>query len=102
MSNVVELTLFYLKREVSVPDFLLASDKFQNEFISMQKGYISRKLLVNGETWTDLVVWETMEDVKNATKIIYENAAALEYIAFIDDEKSSDEDILYYSVEKSY
>ena len=102
MSNIVEFSPFYLKREVSISEFLLASDKFQSEFISMQKGYISRKLLVNGETWTDLVVWETMEDVKNATKIIYENAAALEYITFIDDEKSSDEDILYYFVEKNY
>ncbi len=102
MSNVVELSPFYLKREAAISEFLLASDKFQSEFISMQKGYISRKLIVNGEMWSDLVVWETMEDVKNATKIIYENAAALEYIAFIDDEKSSDEDILYYSVEKSY
>lgn len=102
MCNIVEFAPFCLKREVSIPDFLLASDKFQSEFISLQKGYISRKLLVNGEAWTDLVVWETMEDAKNAAKMIYENAAAWEYIAFIDDEKNSDEDIFYYSVEKSY
>ena len=43
-----------------------------------------------------------MSNYEKVKKIIYENAAALEYIAFIDDEKSSDEDILYYSVEKSY
>ncbi len=102
MCNIVEFAPFCLKKEVSIPDFLLASDKFQSEFISLQKGYISRKLLVNGEAWTDLVVWETMEDAKNAAKMIYENAAAWEYIAFIDDEKNSDEDIFYYSVEKSY
>ena len=71
MSNIVELASFYLKKEVSLPDFFQVSDKFNNEFLSVQKGYISRKLLVNGEKWLDLVIWETMEDAQNAVKEFY-------------------------------
>ena len=68
MSHIVELVSFNLKKDVSVPDFLLVSDKFNQDFMSGQKGYISRKLLVKGDTWTDLVLWESIEDAKNAAK----------------------------------
>ncbi len=100
MSHIVELVSFNLKKDVSVPDFLLVSDKFNQDFMSGQKGYISRKLLVKGDTWTDLVLWESIEDAKNAAKAIYESAVAAEYIAFIEDEES--DELLYFSVERSY
>ena len=48
MSNIVELVSFNLKKGVSIPDFLLVSDKFNRDFMSVQKGYISRKLLRKG------------------------------------------------------
>lgn len=100
MPNIVEFAPFYLKKAASVPDFLIASDKFHNEFMSKQKGYISRKLLVDGEMWSDLVVWSSMEDAQNAINAFDDNTAACEYMSFIDQERSCD--IHHFSIEKSY
>ena len=100
MSNIVELISFTLKKGVSVSDFLLVSDQFNQDFMAAQKGYISRKLLLNGNTWTDLVLWESLEDAQNAAKAIYESAIGAEYIAFIEDEEN--DELAYFSVEKNY
>ena len=99
MSNIIELASFYLKKEVSLPDFFLISDKFNSEFLALQKGYISRKLLVNGEKWLDLVLWETMEDAQNAVKEFYKSKPALEYASFM---LENEGDLLHFSVQKSY
>ena len=100
MSNIVELVSFTLKKGVSVSDFLLVSDQFNQDFMSAQKGYISRKLLLNNNTWTDMVLWESLEDAQNAAKAIYESAIGAEYIAFIEDEEN--DELVYFSVERSY
>ena len=100
MSNIVELVSFTLKKGVSVSDFLLVSDQFNQDFMAAQKGYISRKLMLNGNTWTDLVLWESLEDAQNAAKAIYESAISAEYIAFIEDEEN--DELVYFSVERSY
>lgn len=64
MANAVFYCVFKLKKGASVPGFLLAAEKLNNEFISKQKGYISWKQLVDGDTWADFITFETMEDVK--------------------------------------
>jgi hypothetical protein len=99
MSNVVEFASFSLKKGVSVSDFLLVSDKFNSVFLSTQKGYISRKLLLGGEMWADSVLWETMEDALKAFNTANENAVACEYLSFMDEESIK---VLHLSVERSY
>lgn len=99
MSNVVEFVFFNLKKGVLVSDFLLVSDKFNSEFLSSQKGYISRKLLVDGEMWADSVLWETKEDVLKAYEIADENAVACEYLSFLVGESVK---VHFLSVERSY
>ncbi|MCL1964819.1 MAG: hypothetical protein FWF69_07140 [Firmicutes bacterium] len=99
MANAVEFVSFALKKGASVPDFLLASEKMNSGSLSRLKGYVSRKLLVHGETWADLVIWETMEDALNAAKTIGEYDAARAYFSFLD-EKSVD--MRHFFVEKSY
>ena len=42
MTNVVEFQTFKLKEGVAVSDFLSESDKFNNEFLSKQKGYLAK------------------------------------------------------------
>ncbi|AMP21198.1 hypothetical protein AZF37_08560 [endosymbiont 'TC1' of Trimyema compressum] len=42
-----------------------AAEKLNNEYISKQKGYISWKQMVDGNTWADFLQFETMADVKN-------------------------------------
>lgn len=99
MPNVIEFASFNLKEGVSVPDFLLVSDKFNSEFLIAQKGYLSRKLLTKGERWADLVVWETMDDAQNALKAADEDAVAVKYVSLLDDKGM---DFSHYFVNKSY
>ena len=64
MANAVFYCSFKLKKGASVPEFLLAAKKLNDEYISKQKGYISWKQLVDGDTWADFITFETMADVK--------------------------------------
>lgn len=101
MTNIVEFPSFTLKEGVSEQDFLLVHEKFNKQFMMKQKGYISHKLLRDGDKWFDLVVWESMESMQEAFSDIYENAAAADYIALIN-QLGSDEEIPIFSVVKNY
>jgi len=85
--------------KTSVPDFLLASGKVHNEIISKQKGYISWKVLVDGDTWVDLITWETMDDAKNGENAGSTNPIAHEFYSFMDESSIK---VQLFSVEKSY
>jgi len=65
MPNAVFYVAYKLKKGASVSDFLQASKELNDGYISKQKGYISWKQLVDGDTWADFCTFETMEDVKN-------------------------------------
>ena len=97
ITNAIEFVSFTLKRGASVSDFLLASKEMNIKFLSAQKGYISRKLLVDGETWADLVLWETMDDAQNAAKICNDDSVAAEYFSFIENVNFHD-----FAIEQSY
>ena len=101
MPNIVEMPAFTIKKGVSESDFLLAHEKFNREFMSKQKGYISHKLLHDGKKWFDLAVWESIETMKKAFKDIYGNTAAAEYIALIE-QIGTDDDIPIFTVIKNY
>jgi len=64
MTNGVFYCSFKLKKGASVPEFLAAAEKLNNEYISKQKGYVSWKQLNDSDTWLDILTFETMEDVK--------------------------------------
>ena len=66
MPKAVWFISYKLKKGASVPDFLAASEGCHNEVLSKKKGFISWELLSQGDTWVDLVTWETMEDAQNA------------------------------------
>ena len=69
MSNAVYYVSYKLKKDASVPEFLLSAEKLNNEFISKQKGYISWKQLANGNTWADIITFETMDDLNKFKEI---------------------------------
>ena len=83
MPNVVFFVSFKLKKGASVPDFLLAAEKLNNEYMSKQKGYISWKQLVDGETWADFITFETMEDAKRVEESTEPNPLAEKFYSFI-------------------
>lgn len=100
MPNAVFYCSFKLKKGTSVPDFLLAAENLNNEYISKQEGYISWKQLVDGDTWADFITFETMADVKKF-EADSENAGELsqKFYSFIDLNSCK---VNYFTVERSY
>ena len=100
MPNAVWFISYKLKKGASVPDFLLASKKCNDEVLSKKKGFISWEVLNDGDTWVDLVKWETMGDAVNAEKDDGEkHPAATEFYSFINFNSLK---MRAYTVEKSY
>ena len=99
MSNVVMLISYKLATGASIPDFLLALERVQSEFIAKQTGYISWKVLRDGDTWADLLTWESMSDAQNAMAAGETNAANHAFFAFLDQESVK---IQMFAVEKSF
>ena len=100
MPNAVWIISYQLVKGSSVPDFLLSAEKCNNEVLSKNKGFISWKQLVDGDTWVDLVTWETMGDAQNAEKSSSGvNPVAQQFYSFIDFKSLQKR---AYSVEKSY
>ena len=83
MPNAIWFISFKLKKDVSEEAFLLASEKCHNEVLSKQKGFISWEVLRDGDTWVDMVRWETAEDAKNGETAGASNPAALDFYSYI-------------------
>ncbi|MCL2855207.1 MAG: hypothetical protein FWE21_06265 [Defluviitaleaceae bacterium] len=81
MQNAVWVIQFKLKKGVTAEEFLTASQKCQDEVISQQKGYLSWKQLVDGDTWIDVIEWQTREDADAALTAGASNPAAQEFYA---------------------
>ena len=99
MPNAVWFISYKLVAGASVPDFLHALEKCKDEVLSKKQGYISWKVLVDGDTWVDLVTWETMDDAKNAESDGAPNPVAQKFYSFID---FSSLKMQCYTVEKSF
>jgi len=76
---------FKLKDGVSTEDFLAASDKIQDDYLSKCKGFINRQLMTIDGVWTDWIVWETLPDAQNSMNKSIENEAAKEFIQTVGD-----------------
>jgi len=101
MPHILEMPAFKIKEGVTEDDFLFAHEKFNREFMAKQEGYVSHKLIRNGDNWFDIAVWASMEAKEKAFKDIYKNAAAMEYIPLIES-VGTDDDIPIFTVVKYY
>jgi hypothetical protein len=99
MSQASWFISYKLKEGKSVEDFLIASKKCNEEVLSKQKGYISWDVLCDGDTWVDLVKWESAEDAKKAETAGAKNPAAKEFYSFINMKSCK---LQLYAVESSY
>ena len=63
MSNVVFFNTYELNKGASVPDFLAATESLVNDHVSKQKGYLSFRLLAEGDKWADYAIFETPGDL---------------------------------------
>jgi len=100
MSNAILFISYKLVEGASVPDFQCALQDCLDEVVSKKKGFVCSKLLASGDTWVDLVTWETMDDAANALKDDgVHHPAADKFFSFIDFNSLTSQ---IYSVEKSY
>jgi len=74
---------FKLKDGISAEDFLAASDKVQEQYISKCKGFINRQLMVIDDIWTDWLIWETLPDAENSMAKSEGNESAKELASLI-------------------
>ena len=66
MNKAIWICTFKLKKDASVPEFLAAAKELVDGHISKQKGFISwQQLQGEDDTWTDILTFETMGDVKS-------------------------------------
>ena len=68
MRNAVWFITYKLVEGACAEEFQLAAKKTHDEVLSKRKGFISWKMLAQGDVWADLVTWETMEDLAAAEK----------------------------------
>ena len=100
MSRAIFSNIYELKKSASVPDFLTAYENLVNDHISKQKGFISAEIGVDGETWGDFIVFETMDDVKNfLEKSEQPNDLAMTFYAFLNPSSCKTN---VFSVEKNF
>ena len=99
MSNTIFYVSYKLKKGASVPSFLHASEKLNDEYMSKQKGYISWQQGLDGETWADLITFETMEDAKRVEESTDPNELAENFYSFINLMSCKTH---FFSVERSY
>lgn len=74
---------YELKEGVSVDEFLAASKECSDEVLSKQKGFISWEVLRDGDTWVDLVKWESAEDAKKGETAGAGNPASRKFYSYI-------------------
>jgi len=92
------LITFKLKDGVSTEDFLAASDKIQENYLSKCKGFISRQLMVKDGVWTDWMIMETFPDADNSVKKAMDNADAVKFVSMVGEMIEYG----FYPLERSY
>lgn len=69
VNRIVELAPIELADDVSEDCFIKASDVFQRDFLSKQRGFVKRDLLKDKDGgFIDLIYWESQEDAENVLK----------------------------------
>jgi len=84
-SMVVYFNAYKLRKGASVPDFKAAVKRLVEENFAKRQGFISFKLLAEGDGWADCSEWETMGDYNAFLEAAQSNPTetALAFYAFL-------------------
>ena len=69
MAKAAWIFSYKLKNNISKEQFMELTQNLHDEIISKAKGFISWEHFLQKDIWTDFVLWETLEDAHNATKV---------------------------------
>ncbi len=99
MKKAIFYVLFKLKKSTVVEEFLEAAKALNDGYMSKQKGYISWNQLVDGDTWADCIMFETLEDAKRVANPTEQNALASKFYSYLNLNSCK---MHLYEIEKSY
>lgn len=96
----VEMAQFRIKPGVGDAEFLAASKKAHDGYLSKCKGFVRRELLKGGDgTWLDVVHFETSEDADAAARDFPKSPSAKAFETAID---AASAKMLRFQVAKKY
>lgn len=83
MSKAIWNFSFQLKKGVTQHDFIETTKKLHDEITSKAKGFISWGQYLQGDTWADLVFWETLDDANSGTTVAEGSELAKNFYSMI-------------------
>jgi len=101
MPKAIYFVSYKLKKGAAATDFLAASKRLDDEFISKQKGYVGWEQYFDAkrETWADSLVFESMDDLENFLEQSRNpNETALNFYSFINSNSCK---TYHFSLERS-
>lgn len=69
MGKAAWIFSFKLRKNVLKEEFIEATKKLHDNVVSKAEGFISWEQYRQGDTWTDFVLWESIEDANNAITV---------------------------------
>ena len=99
MKKAILLITFKLAPNKSIEEFFEASKKFNDIFISKQKGYISWKQFVDGDEIADIVEWERADDARVVLDKTNLTPEKIEFFSYVDYESCK---VNIFTQERSY
>jgi hypothetical protein len=84
MARTVILITFKLVKGASVEEYLAASKRLNDGYMSKLKGYISWEQLLEGDLWADVLTFETPEDAQRVLEATDPNPLAEAFYSFLD------------------
>ena len=69
MAKTAWIFSYKLRKNVSKEDFMACTQALHDQVISKAEGFLSWEHYLQGDTWTDFVLWETEEDANRATTV---------------------------------
>ena len=84
-ATIIEITTFQLNEGVEEVSFLQSVEKMQSEFLSRQKGFMSRSLTKSQDNiWRDIVLWTDKKSMEETAEKAMKSKAAAPFMGFID------------------
>ena len=83
MAKTAWIITFKLKKNVAQEDFIKATQTLHDEVFLKAKGFISWEQFLEGDVWTDFILWESLEDATNGVEIGHGTSQAKAFYAFL-------------------
>ena len=84
MSTAIYFVSYKLKKDAAEADFLFAARALNDAFIAKQPGYLSWEQARDGETWVDMIRFQTMADLERFKEVSKRpNELALQFYSYI-------------------